>query len=56
MLPGKQKADIFEVTDILYPTFTELLDKVNKMIQDDIDERQGVGPMNVDNVEEQEGT
>ena len=25
------------------------------MIQDDIDERQGVGAMNVDNVEEQDG-
>ena len=53
MLPQKQRESIWDVADKLYPTFPELLVKVQKLIQDDIDQRQGVGPMEIDNVEEE---
>ena len=52
MLPTKQREAIWETADKLYPTFTELLTKVQRMIQDDIDSRQGVGQMDVDNVDD----
>ena len=52
MLPPKQKESIWDIADQLYPSFAELLVKVQKLIQDDIDSKQGVGPMDVDNLEE----
>ena len=54
MLPTKQREKIYDVADQLYPTFTSLLTKVHLLIQEDTDERQGVGPMDVDQVEEGE--
>ena len=51
MLPTKQREAIWETADKLYPTFAELLTKVQRMIQDDIDTRQGIGAMDIDNVE-----
>ena len=54
MLPAKQQESIWDTADKLYPTFAELLIKVQKLIQDDIDSRQGMGQMSVDNIEEEE--
>ena len=43
---------IWETADELYPTFMKLLAKVNLMVQDDVDSRQGIGSMDVDNVDD----
>ena len=53
MLPPKQREAIWDVADQLFPTFAELLAKVQKLIQDDIDSRNGVGPMEIDDLEEE---
>ena len=52
MLPQKQRESIWDVADQLYPTFAELLVKIQKLIQEEIDSKQGVGPMEIDNVED----
>ena len=52
MIPPKERAAIWETANKLYPTFAELLKNVHRIIQEDTDEPQGLGPMDVDNVEE----
>ena len=54
MIPQKQRASIWETANKLYPTFADLLGKVQEMVQDDLDNKNGVGPMDID-VVEQEG-
>ena len=53
MLPPKQRESIWDVADQLYPTFAELLAKVQKLIQDEIDSKQG-GAMDIDHVDDDE--
>ena len=54
MLPKEQRKAIWETANKLYPTFTELLAKVQEMVQDDIDKRQGADFMDVDHVDDDE--
>ena len=51
MIPQKQRASIWETANKLYPTFAELLAKVQEMVQDDLDHKNGVSPMDIDNAE-----
>merc|ERR1711978_665007 len=51
MLPKTQREAIWETADKLYPTFAELLAKVQQMVQDDMDKRMGAGPMDVDHID-----
>ena len=52
MLPQKQREALWDNADALYPSFAQLLAKVQKMIQDNVDSHNGVGPMDIDNVDE----
>ena len=51
MLPQKQRQAIWQTANKLYPTFMELLTKIQEMIQDDFDSRQHGAPMDVDNID-----
>ena len=55
MLPTKQRGSLWEVANKLYPTFQDLLQKVNEMVQDEVDAKNGVGGMDLDDVAEEEG-
>ena len=50
MLPPKNRAAIWDTANKLYPTFADLLAKTQEMIQDAIDAKNGVGPMDLDDM------
>ena len=57
MLPKAQRVALWDTADKLYPTFGELLTKIQAMIQDEADGRLGFGPMDVDHIDDdEEGT
>ena len=56
MLPKQQREKVWDVANKLYPTFADLMAKVQEMIRDDADSRQGMSPMELDNIDDdQEG-
>ena len=52
MLPTKQREALWDNADVLYPTFRDLMQKVQKLVQEDVDNHNGVGPMDIDNIDE----
>ena len=50
MLPPKNRAAIWDTANKLYPTFADLLAKTQEMIQDAIDAKNGVGPMDLNDM------
>ena len=48
MLPAKQRDAIWDTANKLYPTFNELLSKVQEMVQDDLDSKASNAQMDVD--------
>ena len=53
MIPSKQRGEIWQTANKLYPKFNDLLAKVQEMIQDDFDARHsGIARMDVDNVDD----
>ena len=51
-----EKEKVRDVADKLYPTFAELLGKIQEMVQEEMDAKLGVGPMDIDHVyDDQEG-
>ena len=50
MIPAKQRATIWDVAGKLYPTFADVLAKVQEMIADEVDQKNGFGNMEVDEV------
>ena len=53
MLPAKQRESIWPVANQLYPTFSSLLSKIQEMVQDEMDSKNGGSPMDLDRVEEE---
>ena len=51
MLPAKEKQSIWNVANQLYPTFQDLLSKVHELIRDEVDNKNGVSPMDIDQLE-----
>ena len=54
MLPTKQRDAIWDVANKLYPTFTDLLHKVQEMVSDDNDSKNSPSPMDVDDLGDDE--
>ena len=54
MLPPALRKSIWDTASKLYPTFEELLGKVQEMAQDDTDARNGSRPMDLDELGEKE--
>ena len=52
LLPGPQRKALWDTADQLFPSFTSLLSKVHKMIQEEHDAQLGFGPMELDNVDD----
>ena len=52
MIPKAQREKLWDVANKLYPTFADLRAKVQEMIRDDADSRQGMSPMELDHVDE----
>ena len=50
MIPKKEREGIWNVAGKLYPTFADLLARVQEMIADDIDQKNGVSQMEVDDL------
>ena len=52
MIPPKQRGEIWQTANKLYPTFGELLAKVQEMIQDEFDAKNSNARMDIDQVED----
>ena len=55
MLPQKQREAIWPVANKLYPSFQDLLLKIQEMVQDEVDIKNGAGPMDIDELEAGDG-
>merc|ERR1712026_612497 len=50
MLPAKERKELWTNANKLYPTFTDVLNKRNEMVRDDVDARNGFGGMDLDDL------
>ena len=54
-MPQKQRQALWDTADQLYPTFATLLAKIQKMLQDEADNKLGFSPMDLDHVDDDTG-
>ena len=52
-VPQKQREGIWNTANRLYPTFADLMGHVQELVQDDLDSRNGVKPMEIDMAEDE---